>query len=150
VALRRQLVAGQRRFALLVQGAEFSQLRRTNSALDEIVGASCERVVGDSRQSACQREVQTRLGDDATGGKGPDFLATLVAIAGARDPQMRIEALSYRNRAMDLQLVATGVPALNDFALSLEQTRLLDAEIEAANQTDAGTEGRIRIVGANP
>lgn len=136
--------------ALLVQGAEFWQLRRTNSALDEIVAASCERVVGDARQSACQREVQTRLGADAAGGNGPDFLATLVAIAGARDPQMRIEALSYRNRAMDLQLVAASVPALDEFARGLEQTRILDAEIEAANQTDAGTEGRIRIVGANP
>ena len=136
--------------ALLAQGAEFWQLRRTNSALDAIVGASCERLVGDSRQSACQREVQSRLGADATSGNGPDFLATLAAIAAARDPQMRIDALSYRNRAMDLQLVATSVPALDEFARGLEQTRILDAEIEAANQTDAGTEGRIRIVGANP
>jgi hypothetical protein len=90
------------------------------------------------------------LGADAASGSGPGFLATLAAIVAARDPQLRVDALSYRNRVMNLQLVATGVPALDEFARGLEQTRIFDAEIEAANQTDAGTEGRIRIVGATP
>lgn len=136
--------------ALLLQGAQFWQLRRTDAALATLVGANCERLVGDARPSACQREVQQRLGADATSSNGPDFLGTLAAIAVARDPQTRIDALSYRNRVMDLQLVAPSVPALDEFARGLEQTRVLDAEIEAANQTDAGTEGRIRIVGAGP
>jgi type II secretory pathway component PulL len=136
--------------ALLLQGAQFWQLRRTDIALATLVGASCERMVGDSRLSACQREVQQRLGADATSGNGPDFLATLAAIAAARVPQMRIEALSYRNRVMDLQLVVPSVPALDEFARGLEQARTLNAEIEAANQTDNGTGGRIRIVGASP
>jgi general secretion pathway protein L len=135
--------------ALLAQGAQFWQLRRTDVALAELVGASCERLVGDSRPSACQREVQQRLGAGAESGTGPDFLATLAAIAASRDTQMRIEALSYRNRAMDVRLVAPSVPVLDEFARGLEQTRLYEVEIEGANQTDAGTEGLIRIVGAN-
>jgi hypothetical protein len=77
-------------------------------------------------------------------------LSTLAAIAAARDPVMRIDALSYRNRVMDLQLMVPSVPALDEFSRALEQTRRFDVSIEAANQIDSGTEGRLRIVGANP
>jgi general secretion pathway protein L len=136
--------------ALFLQGAQLWQLRRTDQALAQLVAAGCERAVGDARLSACQREVQQRLGADAASAGGPDFLATLAAIAAVRNAETRIDALSYRNRTMDLQLVAPNVPALDEFARGLEQTRVFDAEIEAANQSDNGTEGRVRIVGVKP
>ncbi len=136
--------------ALVLQGVRYWQLLRTDDALTALVTASCQRLVGDSRVSACQREVQQRVGTNAAGGGTEDFLSTLAAVAAARDPELRIDALSYRNQTMNLQLVARSVPALDEFARGLEQTRRFDAEIEAANQSDAGTEGRVRIVGANP
>ena len=58
-------------------------------------------------------------------------MSTLAAIAAARDPEMRIDALSYRNRAMNLQLVAPSVPVLDAFSRELEETRRFDVEIEA-------------------
>jgi general secretion pathway protein L len=136
--------------SLLGQGAQYWQLRRADQALGDLVATSCQRAVGDTRQSACQREVQQRLGASAAGAGGEDFLSTLAAVSAARDPAMHIDALSYRNRVMDLQLLATSVPALDEFARGLEQTKRFDAEIQAANQKDAGTEGRIRIVEAKP
>ena len=148
--LAASLLVASGALALLMQGAEYWRLRRTDQALAELVAASCERAVGDARPSACQREVQQRLGADAASAGGPDFLATLAAIAAVRNAETRIDALSYRNRIMDLQLVAPSVPALDEFARGLEQTRVFDAEIEAANQSDNGTEGRVRIVGAKP
>ena len=63
---------------------------------------------------------------------------------------MRIDELSYRNRAMDLQLVAPSVSALDALSRELEQTRRFDVEIQGTTPTDTGTEGRLRIVGANP
>jgi general secretion pathway protein L len=135
--------------ALLLQGATYLQLRRADAALDAVVGPACQRVVGDASTSGCQREVRQRLGT-TTGTATEDFLSTLAAIAAARDPQMRIEALNYRNRAMNLQLVVSSVTALDEFSRALENTRRFDVEIEATNQLDAGTEGRLRIVGANP
>jgi hypothetical protein len=42
------------------------------------------------------------------------------------------------------------VTALDEFSRALEQTRRFDVEIEAANQVDDGTEGRLKILGANP
>jgi hypothetical protein len=77
-------------------------------------------------------------------------LSTLAGIASVGSADMRIDALSYRNRVMDLQLMMPSVSALDEFSRTLEQTRRFDVEIEAANQVDSGTEGRLRIVGANP
>ncbi len=65
-------------------------------------------------------------------------------------PDLRIDALSYRNRVMDLQLIAPSVTAIDEFSRALEQTRRFDVEIEAQNPVDSGTEGRLRIVEANP
>jgi type II secretion system protein L len=143
------LAAAAIALALVLQGADYWRLRRADAALETAVAAACQRVVGESSSSACQREVRQRLGANA-GTTTEDFLSTLAAIAGAREPDMRIEALSYRNRAMGLQLVVPDVPALDSFSRALEQTRRFDVEIEAANQVETGTEGRLRIVGANP
>jgi general secretion pathway protein L len=147
--LAASLAAAAVALGLLLQGAEYWQLRRADAALDEIVGPACQRVVGDSSASGCQREVRQRLGDN-TGAVTEDFLSTLAAIAGARDPEMRIDALSYRNRAMNLQLVAPDLTTIDTFSRELEGTRRFEVTLEANNPVDGGTEGRLRIAGANP
>ncbi len=136
--------------SLLAQGAQYWQLRRADQSLSDLVASTCQRAVGDARQSACQREVQQRLGASAAGAGGEDFLSTLAAVSAARDSAMHIDALSYRNRILDLQLLAASVPALDEFARGLEQTKRFNAEIQAANQKDNGIEGRVRVVGAKP
>jgi general secretion pathway protein L len=135
--------------SLVLQGAEYFQLRRADAALDEILGPACQRVVGDSSTSACQREVRQRLGDN-TGPATENFLSTLAAIAAARDAEMRIDALSYRNRAMNLQLVAPDLTTIDAFSRELEQTRRFEVILESNSPVDEGTEGRLRIAGAAP
>jgi len=136
--------------SLVAQATQYWQLRRSDEALSQLVATGCQRAVGDARVSACQREVQQRLGVSAAAVGGEDFLSTLAAVSSARDSAMHIDALSYRSRIMDLQLIAASVPALDEFARGLKQTKRFEAEIEAANQKDSGTEGRIRIVGVKP
>ena len=63
----------------------------------------------------------------------------------ARNQATRIDALSYRNRVMDLQLVAGSVDELDAFARNLEQTKRFTPKIESANQSEAGVEGRLQI-----
>lgn len=134
--------------AVLGRGAELVQLSRADAELTEVVAAACQRVVGQTSVSACQREVRQRLGASA-GSTSEGFLSTLAAIAAARDSATRMDGLSYRNRTMSLQVIAPSVPALDEFSRTLEQTRRFDVEIEAANQTDGGTEGRLRVVGVS-
>src|SRR6185503_3699733 len=134
--------------AVFLLGAQWWQLRRTDAELTELVGAACQRVVGDASTSGCQREVRQRLGAN-TGATGEGFLSTLAAIAAARDAETRIDALSYRNGAMDLQLVVPSVANIADFETGLAQTRRFEVEIQAANPSDAGVDGRVRVVGAS-
>jgi general secretion pathway protein L len=134
---------------LVLQGAQYWRLRSANAALDSVVASECQRVVGDSSTSGCQRELRQRLGANA-GPATEDFLSTLAAVAAARDSAIRVDALSYRNRTMNLQLVAPSVTTIEDFSRSIEQTRRFDVELESTSQLDEGTEGRVRIVGANP
>jgi type II secretion system protein L len=147
--LAASLLAAVIGLGLLLQGAEYWQLRQTDAALDEVVGPACQRVVGDSSTSGCQRELRQRLGDN-TGAVTEDFLSTLAAIAAARDAEMRIDALSYRNRAMNLQLVAPDLTTIDAFSRELEETRRFEVVLEANTPVDEGTEGRLRIAGAAP
>jgi type II secretion system protein L len=140
------LLAASVTLAAVLEGAEYWQLRRTDRELTDVVAATCQRVVGDPSTSGCQREVRQRVGARA-GGTSEDFLSTLAAIAGLRDSETRVDALSYRNNQMDLQVVAPSVTALDEFSRRLEQTRRFNVELEATSQVDAGTEGRLRIVG---
>lgn len=147
--LAASLLAAAVGLGFILQGAAYWQLSRADAALDAAVSEACRRVVGDPSTSGCQREVRQRLGA-STGTTAEDFLSTLAAIASARVPEMRIDGLSYRNRALDLQLVVPNVTALDAFSRELEETRRFDVEMQAANPVDAGTEGRLRIVGASP
>jgi type II secretion system protein L len=143
------LVAASVVLAFVLQGAQFLQLRRADAELTELVGGTCQRVVGDSSVSGCEREVRQRLGA-STGTTNEGFLSTLDVIATARDADTRVQSLSYRNRTMQLQLIAPSVSKLAEFASAIDETRRFDAEIEGANEIDSGTEGRVRIVGAAP
>jgi general secretion pathway protein L len=135
--------------SLLLQGAQFVQLRRTDAALEAVVGPACQRIVGESSISGCQSEVRRRLGPSSSNAT-EDFLSTLAAVAAARDPQMRMDGLSYRNRAMSLQVIAPSAGAFAQLQRELEQTRRFSVELEANNPVEDGIEGRLRIVGATP
>ncbi len=133
------------------RGAEYLALRREANALQESVATACSRIVSAPRLSTCQAQVQQRLHDAGVRpATNAAFLPTLGAVAASRAADLRIDALSYRNRVMDLQLVAANVSALDDFARSLQDTRRYAAKIESTNNTDKGVEGRVQITGVNP
>ncbi|HUL83624.1 MAG TPA: type II secretion system protein GspL [Gammaproteobacteria bacterium] len=141
------LLAAAGVLALTLQGAEYWTLRRADAELASLVAETCQKAVGTNRASACDTLVQQRL--RARGSATAEtFLTTLEAIAAARDPALRIDALSYRNRTMDLQLLASDVGQIDKFAKSLEQTRRFKPKIESANQNNDSIEGRLQIVSA--
>jgi general secretion pathway protein L len=133
--------------ALLSQGVEYLSLSREDTQLTEQIASGCGQIVAGGRINACEQVVQQRLRDagGSRSGSGETFLSTLAAIAQSRDAESRIEALSYRNQVMDLQLVASSVPALDEFRRGLGETQRFEAVIESANPTDAGVEGRVKI-----
>lgn len=135
--------------ALAGLAVEYLALRREAAALDERIAAGCERMTGSARLSSCRAEIDRRLGGASAGGGGESFLSTLAAVADARTADSRIEQLSYRNRVMDLQLMAGSVNELDEFARALGTTRRFQARIESSNPNDEGVQGRVQVVGAS-
>ena len=78
------------------------------------------------------------------------FLTTLAAVADSTVADSHIEALSYRNRIMDLQLVVPSVPLLDQFAQGVASGERFEVRIQSANPGESGVEGRVQIAGAQP
>ena len=128
---------------IVLQGAEYWSLRRADTNLGNRLATTCQQVVGTNRTSACDAEIQKRLHE--RGSSAETFLTTLEAIAAMRDPSLRIDALTYRNKITNVQLIASDVGAIDKFARDLEQTHRFASKIESANQNNSGIEGRLQI-----
>ena len=112
--------------------------------------ASCERLVSSST-SVCETRSAAALADAGAGASGETFLSTLAAVAQSRNPASRIEALSYRNRTMDLQLLAANVAALDQFRTDLGQTQRFRRHHRLdESQRTRRTRGEFRFVGVEP
>jgi type II secretion system protein L len=136
---------------VLARGAEFFALRHENQALTSELARACVRAVGAAQLDECEAEVRRRLGSRGAGAdSGRGFLAALAAVADSKQPRGRIEALSYRDEVMDLQLVVPDVSALNAFVQDVGQSKRFSAQIQSTNPTQDGVEGRVRVAGAQP
>lgn len=137
--------------AVLAEAVEYWTLGRADRRLTETLTARCTELMSTTRLSACASAVQRRLSDagaeSATARE--TFLSTLSAVAEFRPEDSLIEALSYRNAVMDLQLTAPSVPSLDTFAQQIVDTERFVARIQSADQSEAGVEGRVRVQGAD-
>jgi general secretion pathway protein L len=132
---------------LLAQAVDYVTLARADRALGARVAVACERQFATTSLSACEGEVRRaleRAGEPVEGG-GETFLSTIAAVAQSRHPASRIEALSYRNRTMDLQLTMPNVPALDEFGRRLSDTQRFDVRIQSTRSGDTGVEGRVQV-----
>jgi general secretion pathway protein L len=137
------LLAAALLLGIVLQCAEFWSLRRADNDLGARLASACQQLVGTNRASACDAEIQKLK--RTSGQNAETFLTTLEAIASVRDPAMRIDALTYRNRITNLQVIAGDVGAIDQFARSLEQTHRFTPKIESANQNNSSVEGRLQI-----
>ncbi len=146
------LVVGLVALTLGAQAAEYFVLKRQDAALTDQLTTICARGFGSPRLSACRAEMQQRLaaaGQQASLGQ-ESFLTTLAAVADSTVADSHIEALSYRNRIMDLQLVVPSVPLLDQFAQGVASGERFEVRIQSANPGESGVEGRVQIAGAQP
>jgi hypothetical protein len=144
------LLVGFLLLSLIAQFAEYLALRQEDRALTEVLTVNCEQSFSASQLASCEAAVRNRLSQSGMlqSGAGNDFLTALSAVAESRGPSSRIDALSYRNNVMDLQLVVRDIPALDAFAQQMETGDRFDVIIQSANPGDAGVEGRVQVVGA--
>lgn len=145
------LLAGVVLVALVSEATEYLALQREDRMLTETLASRCSELAGTTRLTACVTAAQRTLSEAGAESSlsGESFLSTLATVAEFRPGDSLIEALSYRNAVMDLQLVAPSVPSLDTFAQQIGDTDRFVARIQSANPSDAGVEGRIQVVGAD-
>lgn len=130
---------------LSVQVAEYFTLRNSDAALTSEMTTICTQVFGSASLAQCTTELPRRLvalGEQSAANTG--FLSTLAVLAGS-EIDGRIEALSYRNRVMDLQLTVPSVMQLDAFAQRIGDDGRFVARIQSTNPNEAGVEGRVQI-----
>jgi general secretion pathway protein L len=86
------------------------------------------------------------------GGSGNGLLTLLEHIGPtlAGTTRVQLRSLEYRNATLELGLRAPDVPALDLVREQLANLGDLKAEVTAANTSDKGVDGRLRISGAKP
>jgi general secretion pathway protein L len=134
------------------KAAEYILLKRQDAALTEQVAAICSRSFGSGDLSSCRTQMRSRLlaaGEQASSGS-ETFLSTLSVIADSQENESRIEALSYRNRVVDLQLTVPSVTSLDAFAQRISETDRFDVRVQSTTPRDSQVESRIQVVGAGP
>ena len=138
--------------SLVAQGIDYVRLQREDQALAARLAASCEQQFSSARISVCAIEVSRRLSDagQTTLASSETFLTTLATVAEYRGDDSTIEALSYRNRVMDLRLLVPNVPALDQFAQNVIRTDRFDVRIESTADSGTGIEGRVRVAANEP
>ena len=79
-----------------------------------------------------------------------NFLSALAVVADAASPDMQIEALSYRNKVMDLELVLPGVSALDEFDQRVASSARFELRLLTNTPEDSGIKSRVQVVGSQP
>jgi general secretion pathway protein L len=127
------------------QVAEYFTLRNSDAELTSEMTAICTQAFGSASLAQCTAELRGRLaalGEQSAASAG--FLSTL-AILAESEVDGRIEALSYRNRVMDLQLTVPSVMQLDAFAQRIGDDGRFDARIQSTNPNETGVQGRVQI-----
>jgi general secretion pathway protein L len=135
---------------LVYKGAEYWQLSRADTALDAAASELLSKTFpGTDAVPDPWNELRARLGtatttetDDKAG-----FAEALESLSAAiaQVPGIRMETVSFRSGALDLQLIAPDVAALDRLRQLIGSTGKFSAEIQSANPADDVIEGRINI-----
>lgn len=134
-----------------VEAAELFTLSNRDEALTSTLEAKCRTVFpGSSSLSACRSQLERHMGERTQdSGDQRQFFSTLLAVGTAVGKQAELQSLNFRNGIMDLKIVAPNVETLDKIQRQVSAGGSLQAEIQSANPTDAGVEGRIQIKGAS-
>ncbi len=126
---------------------ELVVLHRRERVLDGAITRVFHRAMpGQGAAYEARRRMQQRLQQLRAGAAGGSFFSALGALAQARAhvPQARFEALSFSGGALELQLTAPSIGALNEFTQSLGRQGWR-ARLTGANPGPGGIHGSLRM-----
>jgi len=129
-----------------VKAVEYWRLAREEARLDAEIAQVFAAAMPGTRQVDARAQMQQRY-FALRGGSGSGLLASLdpLGVAITETPQTRLEALAYRNRVLDLRMLAPDVNALEQIRTRVTEQGVT-AEIQSASpREDNRTEGRLQL-----
>jgi len=130
------------------EAVEWFKLAQADSALTEQTGAICSASFGAPQLSTCRAEVQRRLANmgQQSDSRQESFLTTLSVVADAAMSAGELEALSYRNRVLDLEIVLPDVSELDAFTQRVARSELFEVRTLSNTSQDDGLRSRVQVV----
>jgi general secretion pathway protein L len=128
---------------------QYFDLKRTEAQLDRDIARTFQEAMPGApvpSPLAARKEVELRLNALRGGGPAGGIMLTLSALgeAFAQAPGVDLEALSYRDNATDVRVLAPTVDSLDKIQHVLGE-RGISAEIQSANPRGAKIEGRMKF-----
>jgi type II secretory pathway component PulL len=129
-----------------VRGYDLVRLHSEQQRLDAAIEQAARIALPDvERIEDARAQVEQRL--SGAGNADPNGLLTqLAAVAGAlaAAPGPKLESLGWRERSLELQLVAPTTDSIARFAQGINQ-RGLSADVASTTNSEKGVEAQVRI-----
>ncbi len=129
------------------QALQIRQAKHESAALDgQIAGVFSSAMPAEAMQNP-RRQMQARLDRIHKAGAGPEyFLRTLKVLSGAMavTPKTDIDALSYREEALDMKVNAPSLAAVSQLS-QLIGKQGMTAEIQSSTPVASGVEAHIQL-----
>jgi general secretion pathway protein L len=141
------LAAGLLILHLAAEGLELRQARRESAALETQIAQVFAAAMPSEPLRDPRRQMQSRLDFIRHSGPGPQyFLRILQALSGALSatPNTSINAMSYREQSLDMQINAPSLAALSQLSQTVAKDGLT-AEIQSSNPVAGGVEAHLQI-----
>jgi general secretion pathway protein L len=129
------------------QALQLQHAKRAGAALDEQIAQVFSTALPSEPVRDARRQMQSRLDRIRKSGAGPEyFLRTLQALSGAvaSNPQTSIDALSYREQALDLKVTAPNLAAISQVSQSITKQGL-SADIQSSTPIANGVEAHLQV-----
>jgi general secretion pathway protein L len=129
------------------QWLQIRQAKHETGALDSQIASVFSAAMPAEVMQEPRRQMQARLDRIRKAGASPEyFLRTLKALSGAlaMTPKTEIDALSYREQALDMKVNAPSLAALSDLSKYIGKQGLT-ADIQSSTPVAAGVEAHIQL-----
>jgi type II secretory pathway component PulL len=127
--------------------AQLVMLKRTEHRLDESIGETFEQAMpGEHNSSNARRRMEARMASLQGSTDSSGLLAMLSAVAQARSGAggTAVQALSYRQGMLELQVTAPGAAALDHISQQL-RTGGWQADLTSGTSSSGAYQGRIQM-----
>lgn len=138
------LVIGITTFALDVY-----QLQREHTLLEQASAQLFDQALPGARRVRGEERYRIEQALGTGGTAGSQLLDHLVHVAGAVQgtPNARLNGFSYRNQRLELSVTVPNAQALDQLRNTLAEQARRPVEIQSANSTSGGLEGRLLLSG---